>query len=35
MLPYDTWKMFFPGQSNADLTKTIDRAVTLQAYNKG
>ena len=34
MLPYDTWKEFFPDQSNAELTKTIDKAVTLQAYNK-
>ena len=34
MIPYDIWKMFFPGQSNAELTKTIDTAVKLQAYNK-
>ena len=29
MLSYDTWKEFFPDQSNAELTKTIDKAVTL------
>ena len=34
MLPYDTWKEFFPGQSGTALAKTIDRGVTLQAYNK-
>ena len=34
MLPYDTWKEFFPGQSSTALAKTIDRGVTLQAYNK-
>ena len=34
MLPYDTWKEFFPGQSNADLANTVDRGMTLQAYNK-
>ena len=34
MLPYDTWWEFFPGQSNAALANTIDRHVTIQAYNK-
>ena len=34
MLPYDTWREFFPGQSSTALAKTIDRGVTLQAYNK-
>ena len=34
MLPYDTWKEFFPGQSSTALAKTIDRGVTLQVYNK-
>ena len=34
MLPYDTWKEFFPGQSSTALAKTIDRGMTLQAYNK-
>ena len=34
MLPYDTWKEFFPGQSGTPLVKTIDRGMTLQAYNK-
>ena len=33
MLPYDTWKEFFPGQSGTALVKTIDRGVTLQVYN--
>ena len=34
MLPYNTWREVFPGQSNAALANTIDRLVTLQAYNK-
>ena len=34
MLPYDTWREFFPGQSGTALAKTIDRGITLQAYNK-
>ena len=34
MLPYDTWKEFFPGQSGTVLAKTIDRGVILQTYNK-
>ena len=34
MLPYDTWKEFFPGQSSTALAKTIDKGMTLQAYNK-
>ena len=34
MLSYDTWKEFFPGQSGTALARTIDRGVTLQAYNK-
>ena len=34
MLPYDTWKEFFLGQSSASLAKIIDRGVTLQAYSK-
>ena len=34
MLPYDTWREFFPGQSSNALAKTIDRGVTLQVYNK-
>ena len=34
MLPYDVWQRFFPGRSNADLARTIDKSVSLQAYNK-
>ena len=34
MLPYDVWQRFFPGRSNADLARTIDQNVSLQAYNK-
>ena len=32
MLPYDIQKELFPGKSNADLKRTIEKAVTLQAY---
>ena len=34
MLPYDIWQEFFPGRSKSDLAYTIDKGVTLQAYNK-
>ena len=34
MLPFDIWQEFFPGLSKSDLAHTIDRGVTLQAYNK-
>ena len=34
MLPYDVWQRFFPGRSNANLACTIDKSVSLQAYNK-
>ena len=34
MLPYDVWQRFFPGRSNANLDHTIDKSVSLQAYNK-
>ena len=34
MLPFDIWQEFFPGQSKFDLAHTIDKGVTLQAYNK-
>ena len=34
MLPYDVWQQFFPGRSNVDLDHTIDKSVSLQAYNK-
>ena len=34
MLPYDIWRDFYPGKSKSDLARTIDKSVTLQAYNK-
>ena len=34
MLPFDVWQEFFLGQSRLDLECTIDKGVTLQAYNK-
>ena len=29
MLPYDVWQRFFPGRSNTDLARTIDKSVSL------
>ena len=34
MLPFDIWQDFFPRQSQFHLGHTIDKSVTLQAYNK-
>ena len=33
-LPCDIWKELFPGKSNPDLKRTIEKALTLQVYNK-
>ena len=34
LLPYCEFKHIFPNDSISDLTKTIDKSVTLEAYNK-